>query len=37
VWGLRDFFRIGDKLVSVEKVSRILNQLFSLRSRGLSQ
>lgn len=32
-----DFFRIGEKLISVEKVSRILNQVFSLRSQGLSQ
>ncbi len=34
---MRDFFRIGDKLVSMEKVSRVLNQIFSLRSQGFSQ
>jgi len=34
---LNDFFRIGEKLVSMEKVSRILNQILSLRSQGLSQ
>jgi transcriptional regulator with XRE-family HTH domain len=34
---LNDFYRIGDKLVSMEKLNRSLAEMLTLRSTGLSQ
>lgn len=34
---MNQFYRIGDKLVSMEKLGRILEQILDLRSQGLSQ
>lgn len=34
---MTQFFRIGEKLISVEKINRTLGQLLTLRSQGLSQ
>ena len=34
---MNDFYRIGDKLVSIEKLNRALTQMMSLRSEGVSQ
>ncbi|HHV35943.1 MAG TPA: transcriptional regulator [Syntrophomonadaceae bacterium] len=34
---MNDFYRIGDKLVSMEKLFRSLTQMMSLRSEGISQ
>jgi hypothetical protein len=32
-----DFYRIGDKIVSMEKLTRSLTRMMSLRSEGVSQ
>lgn len=34
---MNDFHRIGDKLISMEKLNRLIAQIISLRSQGISQ
>ena len=34
---MNDFHRIGDKLISMEKLNRLMAQIISLRSQGISQ
>lgn len=34
---MNDFYRIGEKLISMEKLTRAVTQIMSLRSEGLSQ
>lgn len=34
---MSEFFRIGEKLVSTEKINRLISEMLSLRSEGLSQ
>ncbi len=34
---MNDFYRIGDKLISMEKLNRLIAQIISLRSQGISQ
>lgn len=34
---MNEFYRIGDKLISMEKLNRLMEQIISLRSQGISQ
>lgn len=34
---MNDFYRIGEKLISMEKLTRAVTEILSLRSQGLSQ
>jgi transcriptional regulator with XRE-family HTH domain len=34
---MNDFYRVGEKLISMEKVVRLLGELLDMRSRGYSQ
>lgn len=34
---MNEFYRIGDKLISMEKLNRLMEQIITLRSQGISQ
>ncbi|HAA89140.1 MAG: Transcriptional regulator [Thermoanaerobacterales bacterium 50_218] len=34
---MEDFIRVGEKLISLEKINRLITQMLTLRSRGCSQ